>query len=146
MQRRLLRIALAMSLLLVLSGMLPWLPTFPAFADTDNLPNILVLMSDDVGWTNISTYYCVIPMNWLFQLFYRLTLVFLTTCFLWNCHIAPIQASPETLPCPKNMVLIPKGTFSIGSNTHYKSELSAVDITVDSFLYGPPQSYQRGIL
>ncbi len=47
--------AMAMSLLLVLSGMLPWLPTASAFAVTEK-PNILVIMGDDIGWTNISAY------------------------------------------------------------------------------------------
>ncbi|NES82270.1 MAG: sulfatase-like hydrolase/transferase, partial [Moorea sp. SIO2B7] len=49
-------VAMAMSLLLVLSGMLPWLPISPAFAQTTERPNILVIMGDDIGWTNISAY------------------------------------------------------------------------------------------
>jgi arylsulfatase A-like enzyme len=54
--------AMAMSLLLVLSGMLPWFPTAPAFAhpfpneETTTRPNILVIMGDDIGWFNISAY------------------------------------------------------------------------------------------
>ncbi len=48
-------VAMAMSLLLVLSGMLPWLSTAPAFALTEK-PNILVIMGDDIGWTNVSAY------------------------------------------------------------------------------------------
>ncbi|NET80067.1 MAG: arylsulfatase [Okeania sp. SIO1F9] len=48
---------MAMSLLLVVSGILPWLPTAPAFAqETTTKPNILVIMGDDIGWTNISAY------------------------------------------------------------------------------------------
>jgi hypothetical protein len=47
--------AMAMSLLLVLSGMLPWFPTAPAFAhpfpneETTTRPNILVIMGDDIA-------------------------------------------------------------------------------------------------
>ncbi len=48
-------IAMAMSLLLVVSGILPWFPIAPAFAVTEK-PNILVIMGDDIGWTNISAY------------------------------------------------------------------------------------------
>ncbi|MEM9539276.1 MAG: arylsulfatase [Cyanobacteria bacterium P01_E01_bin.42] len=39
-----------------MSGMLPWLPTESAFAQTTNPPNILVIMGDDIGWFNISAY------------------------------------------------------------------------------------------
>ncbi|MEB3340863.1 arylsulfatase [Okeania sp.] len=49
-------IAMAMSLLLLLSGILPWFPTAPAFAQETTRPNILVIMGDDIGWTNISAY------------------------------------------------------------------------------------------
>ncbi len=50
-------VAMAMSLLLVVSGILPWLPTAPAFAqETTTKPNILVIMGDDIGWFNISAY------------------------------------------------------------------------------------------
>ncbi|MBP0021483.1 MAG: arylsulfatase [Cyanobacteria bacterium SBLK] len=49
-------IALAISLLLLMSGMLPWLPTERAFAQTTPPPNILVIMGDDIGWTNLSAY------------------------------------------------------------------------------------------
>ena len=82
-------IAIATSLLLFLSGMLPWLPIAPAFAhqnfnfelpkekmvlsselikkaadasedtlpqETTSPPNILVIMADDVGWFNLSSY------------------------------------------------------------------------------------------
>ena len=50
-------IAMAMSLLLVVSGILPWLPTAPAFAEEATTPpNILVIMGDDIGWFNISAY------------------------------------------------------------------------------------------
>lgn len=48
-------IALAISLMLVLSGILPWFPTGVASAQTAP-PNILVIMGDDIGWTNISAY------------------------------------------------------------------------------------------
>ncbi len=47
---------MAMSLILILSGILPWLQTAPAFAQTNNPPNILVIMGDDIGWTNVSAY------------------------------------------------------------------------------------------
>ncbi|NES22375.1 MAG: arylsulfatase [Symploca sp. SIO3E6] len=50
-------IAIVMSVMLFLSGMLPWLPTAPAFAqETTTKPNILVIMGDDIGWFNISAY------------------------------------------------------------------------------------------
>jgi len=49
-------IAMALSLLFMLSGMLPWFPTSAAFAETTQLPNILVIMGDDIGWTNVSAY------------------------------------------------------------------------------------------
>ncbi|NEP88057.1 MAG: arylsulfatase [Okeania sp. SIO2C2] len=49
-------IAMAMSLTLWFVGMLPWLPTSAAFAQTTQLPNILVIMGDDIGWTNLSAY------------------------------------------------------------------------------------------
>lgn len=49
-------IAIAMSLILFLSGMLVF-PTSPAFAqETSSPPNILVIMGDDIGWFNISAY------------------------------------------------------------------------------------------
>jgi hypothetical protein len=41
--------AMALSLLLMLSGMLPWLPTASAFAQTTQLPNILVIMGDEIN-------------------------------------------------------------------------------------------------
>ncbi|WP_293123926.1 arylsulfatase [Okeania sp. SIO1I7] len=49
-------IAIAMSLILWVSGILPWLPTSAAFAETTQLPNILVIMGDDIGLTNVSAY------------------------------------------------------------------------------------------
>ncbi|NEN91135.1 MAG: arylsulfatase [Okeania sp. SIO3H1] len=45
-----------MSLILWVSGILPWLPTSAAFAETTQLPNILVIMGDDIGLTNVSAY------------------------------------------------------------------------------------------
>ncbi|HAC65953.1 MAG TPA: arylsulfatase, partial [Cyanothece sp. UBA12306] len=48
-------ICLLLSLLFVLSGILPWLPTGLAFAQTSH-PNILVIMGDDIGWFNLSAY------------------------------------------------------------------------------------------
>lgn len=50
-------IAMAISLLLLLSGILPGLPTDPALAESNpHPPNILMIMGDDIGWTNISAY------------------------------------------------------------------------------------------
>ena len=79
--RRLIKmgIALTISISFFLSGLPPWIPTAPAFAQpwgstapafvqpwistdsasaegTNNPPNILMIMSDDVGWFNISAY------------------------------------------------------------------------------------------
>ncbi|WP_287357883.1 arylsulfatase [Moorena sp. SIO3B2] len=56
--RRILKsgIALVISLMLFLSGLLPWLPTAPAFAEETTTPNIIVIMADDVGWFNLSAY------------------------------------------------------------------------------------------
>ncbi|NES23437.1 MAG: arylsulfatase [Symploca sp. SIO3E6] len=44
-----------MSLLLFLSGIIPIFPTSAAFAQS-SLPNILVIMGDDIGLTNVSAY------------------------------------------------------------------------------------------
>lgn len=49
-------VAMVMSLILILSGLLPVLPTASALADTTKPPNILVIMGDDIGWFNISAY------------------------------------------------------------------------------------------
>ena len=49
-------ICMLLSLLFVLSGILPWLPTGVATADESKPPNILVMMGDDIGWFNISAY------------------------------------------------------------------------------------------
>lgn len=48
-------IAIAASLVLFLSGLLPWCPA-AAFAQEAPPPNILVIMADDVGWFNLSAY------------------------------------------------------------------------------------------
>ncbi|MDJ0728970.1 MAG: arylsulfatase [Crocosphaera sp.] len=48
-------ICMLLSLLFVLSGILPWLPTDIAFAGPKR-PNILVIMGDDIGWFNLSAY------------------------------------------------------------------------------------------
>ncbi|MGK7884106.1 MAG: arylsulfatase [Crocosphaera sp.] len=48
-------ICMLLSLLFVMSGILPWLPTDLAVAAA-NPPNILVIMGDDIGWFNISAY------------------------------------------------------------------------------------------
>ncbi|MGK7955209.1 MAG: arylsulfatase [Crocosphaera sp.] len=48
-------ICMLLSLLFVLSGILPWLPTDLALAGLKK-PNILVIMGDDIGWFNISAY------------------------------------------------------------------------------------------
>lgn len=48
--------AMAISLLFVLSGILPWLPTGLALADESKPPNILMIMGDDIGWFNLSAY------------------------------------------------------------------------------------------
>lgn len=49
-------VAMAMSLMLWILGILPLFPTSAALAQTTQLPNILVIMGDDIGWTNISAY------------------------------------------------------------------------------------------
>ncbi|NEN88297.1 MAG: arylsulfatase [Okeania sp. SIO3H1] len=47
---------MAMSLTLWVAGMLPWLPTAAALAETTQPPNILVIWGDDIGWQNVSAY------------------------------------------------------------------------------------------
>ncbi|MDJ0675657.1 MAG: arylsulfatase [Calothrix sp. MO_167.B42] len=49
-------IAMAMSLMLWILGMLPLLPTAAAFAQITQPPNILVIWGDDIGWENVSAY------------------------------------------------------------------------------------------
>ncbi|NEQ72993.1 MAG: arylsulfatase [Okeania sp. SIO2C9] len=49
-------IAIAISLVFAMSGILPWFPTSAALAQTNEPPNILVIMGDDIGWTNVSAY------------------------------------------------------------------------------------------
>jgi len=44
-----------------------------------------------------------------------------------------LSVTSSTSSCPENMVFIPGGTFKIGSDSHYPSERSAEDVTVDSF-------------
>ncbi|WP_390694088.1 formylglycine-generating enzyme family protein [Aetokthonos hydrillicola] len=39
----------------------------------------------------------------------------------------------SAISCGEGMVLIPKGTFTIGSDNYYSSEHSAEDVTIDSF-------------
>jgi len=48
-------IAIAMSIVFLVSGIPPWIPTSAALAQTSK-PNILVIMGDDIGWTNVSAY------------------------------------------------------------------------------------------
>ena len=70
----------------------------------------------------------------------------LTRCrsvVLWSIALSLILFTPWSSPspalalvndsCPPDMVFIPKGTFTIGSNHFYPSERSAGDVTVDSF-------------
>jgi len=61
----------------------------------------------------------------------------LILCFLTISLIFPFstqaQASSTDKSCPRGMVFIPGGTFTMGSDTHYPSEHSAADVTVDSF-------------
>jgi len=45
----------------------------------------------------------------------------------------PAQAASTDNSCPGGMIFIPGGTFTIGSDSHYPSEISASDVTVDSF-------------
>ena len=45
----------------------------------------------------------------------------------------PTVASTMGNTCPKDMVFIPGGTFKIGSDSHYPSESTAEDVSVDGF-------------
>ncbi|NEQ96841.1 MAG: hypothetical protein F6K30_08975 [Cyanothece sp. SIO2G6] len=49
-------IAMVMSLLAVVSGILHWSPISRAFAQATLLPNALVMMGDAIDWTNINAY------------------------------------------------------------------------------------------
>ncbi len=69
---------------------------------------------------------------WLKALTFKLCLIVLTVCLFFISAI-PVKASPTTNICPEGMLLIPGGTFNIGSDSHYPSEHSADDITVNSF-------------
>ena len=57
----------------------------------------------------------------------------LLTLSLFFSASPPAKASSIDNICPEGMVFIPGGTFNIGSDTHYESEGSADDVTVDSF-------------
>lgn len=46
---------MAASLILFMSGVIPWLPAAPALAQ-ETKPNILVIWGDDIGWQNVSAY------------------------------------------------------------------------------------------
>ena len=61
-----------------------------------------------------------------------LILFFLTISLIFPFS-TPAQASSTDNSCPEGMVFIPGGTFTMGSNTHYPSEVSASDVTIDSF-------------
>ncbi|NES84136.1 MAG: formylglycine-generating enzyme family protein [Moorea sp. SIO2B7] len=53
--------------------------------------------------------------------------------FLFSTVLTSSPLAFADSPCPEGMVSIPGGTFTIGSDTYYPSERSAVDVTVDSF-------------
>ncbi len=68
------------------------------------------------------------------KIFYLKSLILcLLTISLIFTFSRQAQASPTDNTCLEGMVFIPGGTFNIGSDTHYKSEKSATDVTVDSF-------------
>ncbi len=62
-----------------------------------------------------------------------MTLIYLTA-FLFLGFPTPLNAAPlNSTSCPEGMAFIPGGTFTMGSNSHYESEHSATDVSVDSF-------------
>ena len=74
---------------------------------------------------------------WFSPLIRQFSLISLTIALCLSLP-APLKASPlnssfSNPSCPENMVFIPGGTFKIGSDSHYPSERSAEDVTVDSF-------------
>ncbi|NEP87005.1 MAG: formylglycine-generating enzyme family protein [Okeania sp. SIO2C2] len=60
-------------------------------------------------------------------------IIFFLTISLIFPFSTPAQASSTDNSCPEGMVFIPGGTFTMGSDSHYPSEVSASDVTVDSF-------------
>ncbi len=61
-------------------------------------------------------------------------LIFCLLIISFICTIStPVNASPTDNKCPDGMVLIRGGILNRGSDTHYESERSATDVTVDSF-------------
>lgn len=75
--------------------------------------------------------------DWLTHVIYRISLIWLTTCLFlgWPSPLnaSPIHSDPSDADCPEGMVFIPGGTFTIGAKGYYPSEISAGDVTVDSF-------------
>ena len=75
--------------------------------------------------------------SWFSHLIRQLSLICLTIALCLSLvtplNASPINSSPSNPSCPENMVFIPGGTFKIGSDSHYPSERSAEDVTVDSF-------------
>ncbi|MEM8638236.1 MAG: formylglycine-generating enzyme family protein [Cyanobacteria bacterium P01_G01_bin.54] len=75
-----------------------------------------------------------LPMKlFCMPLLYRLLLLCLLLCCLGVINPPAGHATTAQPPCPAGMVLIPGGTFTIGSDTHYPSEQSAADVTVEPF-------------
>ncbi len=71
-------------------------------------------------------------ISWLKSFIYKLFFSFLAFCLFLSYQVE-VKASPKNNTCPQNMVFISRGTFKIGSDSHYASERSAEDVTVDSF-------------
>jgi len=70
--------------------------------------------------------------SWFSPLIRQFSLICLTIALCLSLP-APLKAAPLNPFCPENMVFILSGTFNIGSDSHYPSERSAEDVTVDSF-------------
>jgi len=76
-------------------------------------------------------------MTFVSHLIHKFTLIYLAVSlflgFSTPGNAAPLSSASSDPSCPEGMVFIPGGTFTIGSDTHYPSESSAGDVTVDSF-------------
>jgi sulfatase modifying factor 1 len=62
----------------------------------------------------------------------------LIACFCWVLPMPMVLAAETPSPCPSDMVYIPGGTFTMGSdNPDFVEEKIAEDVTVSSFCIEP---------